>query len=113
MKNLKQLGEKAMKLFFRITIVFTILNTAQASLIRIHHANKQTTANHIKKYFISKYEIPQELIEVTHNKCPKKMNRKLELCINKDSKLKVIGNHDKVKIITSSLSKFSSTTGVK
>ena len=74
-----------MKLFFSILL---ICSNAFGSMILISHNDKIKNAKLVKNYFISKYRIPSELIEIKESDCMDKLDsRYLQLCINQKGEL--------------------------
>jgi hypothetical protein len=75
-------------------------------MIYIGHNNKKSQAHIVKAYFISKYNIPRELIKVKRSNCEEKEdNRYLQLCINQKGELIQLSSNIDFKIKSLSIFK--------
>ena len=94
-----------MKLFFSLLFLSQV---SHAGLINIYFEKDEFFANEVKKIFISKYSVPEKLINIKKKTCETKVDsRFLNLCITKKGELIKLPSY--LKFIRKSLKTFKTS----
>jgi hypothetical protein len=80
-----------MKLIFSFLVLFIVSSAWCRDIILIEHIENQETAKLVKKILITKFQIPEKLIQTTgiKNQCSIQTEAILHLCILKDGELEI------------------------
>lgn len=103
-----------MKLLFSYLILLGFNAKTSAKLITIsYEEGEETSAQEIKKYFVSNYAVPSKLISLLHKEeCELGIEKYFELCIDKKKALNLVSAKD-IVLIRKSILSFSNQREVR